>query len=64
MGGMERFFNIAGPCVAAKHYMLPATALKQFVRDINGSGERVALYCSLEALQNIWQGKSVPVVTC
>ena len=23
--GMERFFNIAGPCVAAKHYMLPAT---------------------------------------
>ncbi len=24
--GMERFFNIAGPCVAAKHYMLPATA--------------------------------------
>ena len=78
---MERFFNIAGPCVAAKHYMLPATerlpevlslirkelyfvihaprqsgkttALKQFVRDINGSGERIALYCSLEALQNV-----------
>ena len=22
---MERIFNIAGPCVAAKHYMLPAT---------------------------------------
>ena len=78
---MERFFNIAGPCVKAKHYMLPATArlpevealirreqyfvihaprqsgkttaLKQFVRDINGSGERVAMYCSLEALQNV-----------
>ena len=78
---MERFFNIAGPCVAAKHYMLPATerlpevigmirrelyfvihaprqsgkttALKQLVRDINGSGERVALYCSLETLQNV-----------
>ena len=78
---MERFFNIAGPCVAAKHYMLPAverlpevdglirrelyfvihaprqsgktTALKQLVRDINGSGERVAMYCSLEALQNV-----------
>ena len=79
--GMERFFNIAGPCVAADHYMLPATerlpevvgmirrkqyfvihaprqsgkttALKQLVRDINGSGERVALYCSLETLQNV-----------
>ena len=78
---MERFFNIAGPCVATKHYMLPATerlpevigmirrelyfvihaprqsgkttALKQLVRDINGSGERVALYCSLETLQNV-----------
>ena len=78
---MERFFNIAGPCVAAKHYMLPATerlpevvgmvrrelyfvihaprqsgkttALKQLVRDINGSGERVAMYCSLETLQNV-----------
>ena len=78
---MERFFNIAGPCVAADHYMLPATerlpevvgmirrklyfvihaprqsgkttALKQLVRDINGSGERVALYCSLETLQNV-----------
>ena len=78
---MERFFNIAGPCVAADHYMLPATerlpevlglirrklyfvihaprqsgkttALKQLVKDINGSGERVALYCSLETLQNV-----------
>ena len=78
---MERFFNIAGPCIAADHYMLPATervpevvgmirrkqyfvihaprqsgkttALKQLVRDINGSGERVALYCSLETLQNV-----------
>ena len=78
---MERFFNIAGPCVASRHYMLPAaerlpevaglirrelyfvihaprqsgktTALKQLVRDINGSGERVAMYCSLEALQNV-----------
>ena len=78
---MEKFFNIAGPCVAADHYMLPAverlpevmglvrrklyfvihaprqsgktTALKQLVRDINGSGERVAMYCSLETLQNV-----------
>ena len=23
---MEKFFNIAGPCNPAKHYMLPATA--------------------------------------
>ena len=22
---MEKFFNIAGPCHQAKHYMLPAT---------------------------------------
>ena len=83
---MEKFFNIAGPCVAAKHYMLPATervpeimglirrelyfvvhaprqsgkttALKQLVRDINGSGERVAMYCSLEALQNVTKVES------
>ena len=78
---MERFFNIAGPCISSQHYMLPAaarlpeipslirkglyfvvhaprqsgktTALKQLVRDINGSGERVALYCSFETLQNV-----------
>ena len=24
MRGMEKFFNIAGPCNPAKHYMLPA----------------------------------------
>ena len=86
MTAMERFFNIAGPCFAAKHYMLPATerlpevpslirkelyfvihaprqsgkttALKQLVRDINGSGERVAMYCSLEALQNVTKVES------
>ena len=78
---MGKWFNIAGPCVAAEHYMLPATerlpevrslisrrqyfvihaprqcgkttALKQFTRDLNKSGEYVALYCSLEALQNV-----------
>ena len=83
---MEKFFNIAGPCFAAQHYMLPATerlpevpglirkgcyfvihaprqsgkttALKQFVRDINGSGERVALYCSLETLQYVTNAES------
>ena len=25
MGGMSRWFNIAGPCIAANHYMLPAS---------------------------------------
>ena len=91
MRNMERFFNIAGPCVAAKHYMLPAaerlpevvgmirrelyfvihaprqsgktTALKQLVRDINGAGERVAMYCSLEALQNVMKVETaIPMV--
>ena len=77
---MEKYFNIAGPCVPAKHYMLPAlnrlpeirrligmeryfvihaprqtgktTALKALVREINTKGEMVALYCTLETLQN------------
>ena len=31
---MERFFNIAGPCNPAKHYMLPAMArLPEFARE-------------------------------
>ena len=77
---MEKFFNVAGPCLPAKHYMLPAldrmpelrrlveqemyfvihaprqtgktTAVKALVREINAKGERVALYCTLETLQN------------
>ena len=77
---MERYFNIAGPCIPAKHYMLPAldrlpqirrlvemeryfvvhaprqtgktTAIKALVREINAKGEMVALYCTLETLQN------------
>ena len=76
---MEKFFNIAGPCNPAKHYMLPATArlpgvmrlvareqyfaihaarqsgkttlLKGLVRDINASGERIALYFTVESVQ-------------
>ena len=79
MSGMERFFNIAGPCNPKWHYMLPATArlpdvgklirrmqyfvihaqrqcgkttaLLAFRDEINAAGERVALYCSLEAMQ-------------
>ena len=77
---MEKYFNTAGPCIPAKHYMLPAldrlpeirhlvgmeryfvihaprqtgktTALKALVREINAKGDMVALYCTLETLQN------------
>ena len=77
---MEKYFNVAGPCFPAKHYMLPAldrmpeirrlveqemyfvihaprqtgktTAVKALVREINEKGEKVALYCTLETLQN------------
>jgi hypothetical protein len=76
---MEKFFNTAGPCNPAEHYMLPAierlpgiarliarnqyfaihaarqsgktTLLKGLVRDINASGERVALYFTVESVQ-------------
>jgi len=76
---MEKFFNIAGPCNPAKHYMLPATErlpeimrliereqyfaihaarqsgkttlLKGLARDINASGERIALYFTVESVQ-------------
>ena len=76
---VERYFNIAGPCIPAEHYMLPAldrlpsirrlidrkqyfvihaprqtgktTALNALVSEINGTGSRYALYCSLETLQ-------------
>ena len=77
---MEKYFNIAGPCIPGEHYMLPAldrlpeirrlvarrqyfvihaprqtgktTAIKALVREINAKGEKVALYCTLETLQN------------
>ena len=77
---MEKYFNVAGPCVPAKHYMLPAldrmpqirrlvdqemyfvihaprqtgktTAVKALTREINAKGDRYALYCTLETLQN------------
>ena len=80
MRGMEKFFNTAGPCIPAEHYMLPAldrlpeirrlvaqrryfvihaprqtgktTALMALVREINAKGDMVALYCTLETLQN------------
>ena len=77
---MEKFFNIAGPCIPTEHYMLPAldrlpeirrlvarrqyfvihaprqtgktTAIKALVREINAKDDMVALYCTLETLQN------------
>ena len=76
---MEKFFNIAGPCNPAEHYMIPAverlpkvmrlierkqyfaihaarqsgktTLLKALVREINSSGERMALYFTVESVQ-------------
>ena len=42
---MEKFFNIAGPCNPAKHYMLPATphlVLMAFLQRVtNGSGHLI-----------------------
>ena len=80
MPDMERYFNIAGPCIPEKHYMLPAldrlpqirrlvameryfvihaprqtgktTAMQALVREINAKDDMVALYCTLETLQN------------
>ena len=77
---MEKFFNIAGPCIPDEHYMLPAldrlpgirrlvarrqyfvihaprqtgktTAIQALVDEINAKGDMVALYCTLETLQN------------
>ena len=77
---MRLRFNIAGPCIPGRHYMLPAldrlpevrrlvededyfvvhaprqtgktTALNALVDEINAADDRVALYCSLETLQN------------
>ena len=77
---MERYFNIAGPCIPGEHYMLPAldrlpgirrlvsrrqyfvihaprqtgktTAVQALVDEINAKGEMVAIYCTLETMQN------------
>jgi hypothetical protein len=76
---MNRFFNIAGPCIAEKHYLLPSlnrlpsmaeniekelffvihaarqsgktTLLKHLEKEINEQGKYIALYCSLETVQ-------------
>ncbi len=77
---MERYFNVAGPCIPGEHYMLPAldrlpqvrrlvsrrqyfvihaprqtgktTAVQALVDEINAKGDMVAIYCTLETLQN------------
>jgi len=79
MRHMGRIFNIAGPCLPHRHYMLPAlvrlpearrlveddayfvlhaqrqcgktTAMQTLADEINDRGDRVALYCSVEAVQ-------------
>ena len=79
MFGMERYFNIGGPCLPALHYMLPAlsrlpdvasfirksqyfvvhapcqcgktTAFLVLANDMNARDDAVAVYCSLEAVQ-------------
>ncbi|MDR0308063.1 MAG: ATP-binding protein, partial [Chitinispirillales bacterium] len=76
------YFNVSGPCVPSKHYMLDplrgisneltdlidqeqyfvihaarqsgkTTLLKELARRINGQGDYYALYCSLEAIQEL-----------
>ena len=55
---MERFFNIAGPCVAAKHYMLPATErLPEVDRMI-----RRGLYFVIHAPRQ--SGKTIHLIRC
>ena len=82
---MERFFNIAGPCNPADHYMLPAmarlpevislirkkqyfvvhaqrqcgktTAFLALTNEMNAGSDRVAVYCSLEAVQEFPQAE-------
>ena len=44
---MERYFVVHAPRQTGK-----TTALKALVREINAKGDMVALYCTLETLQN------------
>jgi len=78
---MNRFFNIAGPCIATDHYLLPAierlpevmnninkklffvihaarqsgktTLLKHLEYELNKDGKYIAMYVSLEAVQEL-----------
>jgi len=88
----KRYFNVAGPCIPGKHYMLDplrgigdelmdlidqehyfvihaarqsgkTTLLKQLTRDINAAGEYYALYCTLEAVQELTDlEKGIPAI--
>jgi hypothetical protein len=88
---MDRFFNIAGPCNPADHYMLSATdrlpeivslirkkqyfvihaqrqcgkttAMLALRNEINAGSERVAMYCSLEAVEGVSDPeKGIPMI--
>ena len=91
MLGMERYFNIGGPCSAARHYMLPAmarlpqvvslirkeqyfvvhaqrqcgktTAFLSLANEMNAKDDAVAIYCSLEAVQEFPEAeRGVPMI--
>ena len=53
---MEKFFNIAGPCDPAKHYMLPATARLPEIPRLIARGENFAIYAARQS------GKTIHVV--
>jgi len=89
---MPLFFNIAGPCIPGKHYILDpmrgigddlmalidgeqyflihaarqsgkTTLLQALARQLNMGGEYYALYCSLEALDEISEpDKGIPLI--
>ena len=89
---MRKFFNIAGPCVPGKHYMIDpmrgigdelmdlineeryflihaarqsgkTTLLKALVRQLNAEKKYYALYCSLEAIEEISDPeKGIPAI--
>ena len=46
---MEKFFNIAGPCDPAKHYMLPATARLPEIPRLIARGEYFAIHAARQS---------------
>jgi len=58
MGGMSRWFNIAGPCIAAKHYMLPEKAHEQILKYMGGLGVSEGWLVVADAdVTKPWDGK-------
>ncbi len=52
---MERYFNIAGPCVPGKHYMVPALErLPEVTRLIDASYAQLAGYLDTLGLAEGW----------